>query len=161
MNKTKSYLFAFVLGLLTVIVCLAIGDGIFGVAGTLGDCIYDESGELIEYTVHVRDYTGKIIFWSGLLLFPVILAYWIRPRHTWINLPLFVLSWYVLSAIFGSHGNHYYLAHPARGFISLFDELDPFFVAVFLWLTQLVVLLVVRVMIGIIRKITRGKDTVK
>ena len=161
MNKTKSYLFAFVLGLLTVIVCLAIGDGIFGVAGTLGDCIYDESGELIEYTVHVRDYTGKIIFWSGLLLFPVILAYWIRPRHTWINLPLFVAAWNVLSAIFGSHGNHYYLAHPARGFISLFDELDPFFVAVFLWLTQLIVLLAVRGVIGIIRMITRRKDAVK
>ena len=158
MNKTKSYLFAFVLGLLTVIVCLAIGDGLFGVAGTLGDCIYDESGELIEYTVHVRDYTGKIIFWSGLLLFPVILAYWIRPRHTWINLPLFVLSWYVLSAIFGSHGNHYYLAHPARGFISLFDELDPFFVAVFMWLTQLVVLLVVRLIIKLIRTLTMRKD---
>ena len=48
MNKTKSYLFAFVLGMLSVIVCLAVGDGIFGVAGTLGECIYDESGELIE-----------------------------------------------------------------------------------------------------------------
>ena len=161
MNKTKSYLFAFVLGLLTVIVCLSIGDGLFGVAGTLGDCIYDESGELIEYTVHVRDYTGKIIFWSGLLFLPVILAYRIRPRHTWINLPLFVAAWYVLSAIFGSHGNHYYLAHPARGFISLFDELDPFFVAVFLWLTQLVVLLAVRGVIGIVRMITRRKDAVK
>ena len=158
MNKTKSYLFAFVLGLLTVIVCLAIGDGLFGVAGTLGDCIYDESGELIEYTVHVRDYTGKIIFWSGLLLFPVILAYWIRPRHTWINLPLFVLSWYVLSAIFGSHGNHYYLAHPTRGFISFFEELDPFFVAVFMWLTQLIVLLVVRGIIKIIRKLIMRKE---
>ena len=158
MNKTKSYLFACILGLLTLIVCLAIGDGIFGVAGTLGDCIYDESGELIEYTVHVRDYTGKIIFWSGLLLFPVILAYWIRPRHTWINLPLFVAAWYVLSAIFGSHGNHYYLAHPARGFISFFDELDPFFVAVFMWLTQLVVLLVVRLIIKLIRTLTMRKE---
>ena len=151
MNKTQSYLFAFVLGLLSVIVCLAVGDGLFGVAGTLGDCIYDESGELIEYTVHVKEHTGKIIFWSGLLLFPVILAYWIRPRHTWINLPLLVAAWYVLSAIFGSHGNHYYLAHPARGFISLFDELDPFFVAVFMWLTQLIVLLVVRLIIKLIR----------
>ena len=157
MNKTKSYLFAFVLGLLTVIVCLAIGDGIFGVAGTLGDCIYDESGELIEYTVHVRDYTGKIIFWSGLLLLPVILAYLIRPRHTWINLPLFVLSWYVLSAIFGSHGNHYFLAHPARGFISLFEEFDPFIVAVFMWLTQLIDLLVVRGIVGIIKKLLHRK----
>ena len=157
MNKTKSYLFALILGLLTVIICLAVGDGLIGVAGTLGDCIYDESGELIEYTVHVKDPTGKIIFWSGLLLFPVILAYRIRPRHTWINLPLFVLSWYVLSAIFGSHGNHYYLAHPARGFISLFDELDPFLVAVFMWLTQLIVLLVVRGVIGMIRKIRHRK----
>ena len=161
MNKPKSYLFAFILGLLTVIVCLAVGDGLIGVAGTLGECVYDESGELIEYTVHVRDYTGKIIFWGGLLLLPVIFAYWIRPRHTWINLPLFVAAWYVLSAIFGSHGNHYYLAHPARGFISLFDEFDPIFVAVFMWLTQLFVLLAVRGVIRIIRKITCGKDTVK
>ena len=160
MNKTQSYLFAFLLGLLTVIVCLAIGDGLIGVAGTLGECIYDESGEMIEYTVHVKDPTGKNIFWSGLLLFPVILAYWIRPRHTWINLPLFVAAWYVLSAIFGSHGNHYYLAHPARGFISLFDELDPFMVAVFMWLTQLIVLLMVRGIVGIVRKIIHGKNTV-
>lgn len=159
MNKTKSYLFAFILGLLTVIVCLAIGDGLIGVAGTLGECIYDESGELIEYTVHVKDPTGKIIFWSGLLLFPVILAYWIRPRHMWINLPLFVLSWYVLSAIFGSHGNHYFLAHPARGFVSFFEEFDPFIVAVFMWLTQLIVLLVVRGIIKLIRTLINRKET--
>ena len=159
MSRSKSYLFSFLLGLLTVIICLAIGDGVFGVAGTLGECIYDEAGELIEYTVHVNDPTGKIIFWSGLLLFPVILAYWIRPRHTWINLLLFVLAWYVLSAIFGSHGHHYYLAHPARGFISFFDEFNPFIVAVFMWLTQLIVLLVIRGIIKIIEKIAHRKDT--
>ena len=159
MNKTKSYLFSFLLGILTVIICLAIGDGLIGVAGTLGECVYDESGELIEYTLHVKDPTGKIIFWSGLLLLPVILAYWIRPRYTWINLPLFVLSWYVLSAIFGSHANHYFLAHPARGFISFFEEFDPFIVAVFMWLTQLIVLLVVRGIIKLIRKIKTRKDT--
>jgi len=158
MNKTKSYLFAFVLGLLTVIVCLAIGDGLIGAAGSLGECVYDESGELMEYTVHVKDPTGKIIFRSGLLLFPMIFAYRIRPRHTWINIPLFVLSWYVLSAIFGSHGNHYYLAHPARGFISFFDELDPFIVAIFMWLTQLIVLLAVRMMIKLIRTWTMRRE---
>ena len=159
MNKTKSYLFSFFLGILTVIICLAIGDGLIGVAGTLGECVYDESGELIEYTLHVKDPTGKIIFWSGLLLLPVILAYLIRPRHTWINIPLFVLSWYILSAIFGSHANHYFLAHPARGFISFFEEFDPFIVAVFMWLTQLIVLLVVRGIIKLIRKIKTRKDT--
>ena len=159
MNKTKSYLFSFFLGILTAIICLAIGDGLIGVAGTLGECVYDESGELIEYALHVKDPTGRIIFWSGLLLLPMILAYLIRPRHTWINLPLFVLSWYILSAIFGSHANHYFLAHPARGFISFFEEFDPFIVAIFMWLTQLIVLLVVRGIIKLIRKIRTRKDT--
>lgn len=159
MNKIKSYLFSFLLGILTVIICLAIGDGLIGVAGTLGECVYDESGELIEYALHVKDPTGKIIFWSGLLLLPMILAYLIRPRHTWINLPLFVLSWYILSAIFGSHANHYFLAHLARGFISFFEEFDPFIVAVFMWLTQLIVLLVVKGIIKLIRKIRTRKDT--
>ncbi len=159
MSRSKSYLFAFLLGLLTVIICLAIGDGVFGVVGTLGECVYDESGELIEYTVHVKDPTGKIIFWSGLLLLPVILAYWIRPRHTWINLLLFVVAWYILSAVFGSHGNHYYLAHPARGFISLFDELNPFMVAVFMWLMQLIILFVVRLIIKLIQKMKDRKET--
>ena len=159
MNKTKSYLFSFLLGILTVIICLAIGDGLIGVAGTLGECVYDESGELIEYALHVKDPTGRIIFWSGLLLLPMILAYLIRPRHTWINLPMFVLSWYILSAIFGSHANHYFLAHPARGFISFFEEFDPFIVAVVMWLTQLIVLLVVRGIIKLIRKIRTRKDT--
>lgn len=153
MNKTKSYLFAFILGLLTVLICLAIGDGLIGVAGTLGECIYDEAGELIEYTLHVKAPTGKIIFWCGLLLLPAVFAYWIYPGHTWINLPLFVLSWYILSAIFGSHANHYYLAHPARGFISFFEEFDPFIVAVFMWLTQLIVLLIVRLIEKRIRKL--------
>ena len=159
MNKTKSYLFSFLLGILTIIICLAIGDGLIGVAGTLGECVYDESGELIEYALHVKAPTGRIIFWSGLLLLPMILAYLIRPRHTWINLPLFVLSWYILSAIFGSHANHYFLAHPARGFISFFEEFDPFIVAVFMWLTQLIVLLVVKGIIKLIRKIRTRKDT--
>lgn len=159
MNKIKSYLFAFFLGVFTVIICLAIGDGLIGVAGVLGECIYDESGELIEYAVHVKDHTGKIVFWSGLLLLPVILVRWIRPRHTWINLPLYVLSWYVLSSIFGSHANHYFLAHPARGFISFFEEFDPFITAVFMWLTQLIVLLAARGIIGIIKKIRHRKES--
>ena len=154
MNKTKSYLFAFLLGLLTVIICLAIGDGLIGVAGTIE---YIESEHV--YRLYINDPTGKIIFWCGLLFLPGFLAYWICPRHTWINLPLFVLSWYVLSAVLGSDSNHYYLAHPPRGFMSFFEEFDPFIVAVFMWLTQLIVLLVVRGIISLIRTLINRKET--
>jgi len=151
MDKTKSYLFAFLLGLLTVIVCLGIGDGFIGVAGTLDECEYNEYGELISYTLHIKDNTGKIIFWCGLLLLPIVFAYWVHPAHIWINIPVFILSWYFLSDIFGSHANHYFLAHPARGFISLFEEFDPFIVAVFMWFIQFIVLLIIRLSLKLIR----------
>jgi len=157
MRTAKSYFSAFLLGILTVIICLAVGDGLIGVAGTLGECIYDESGELIEYALHVRDSTGRIVFWSGLLLLPVLLSFWIRPGHTWINLPLYVLAWYILSALFGSHANHYFLAHPARGLFSLFAEFAPVQTAVFLWLTQLIVLLAAGGMGRLVRMIMEKK----
>lgn len=147
----KSYLFSFLLGLFTVIICLAIGDGVFGVEGTIKYA--ENAGGEYTYQLHIDDPTGRIIFWGGLLFLPMFFSKHIRPRHTWINLPMFVVAWYILSAVFGPHANHYFLAHPARGFIRFFEEFDPFVVSVFLWLTQLIVLLAERGIIGIIRKI--------
>jgi len=65
----------------------------------------------------------------------------------------------MLSAVFGSDSNHYYLAHPPRGFMRFYEEFDPFVVAVFMWLTQLIVLLVVRGIIKLIRTLINRKDT--
>jgi len=40
-----------------------------------------------------------------------------------------------------------------------YEEFDPFVVAVFMWLTQLIVLLVVRGIIKLIRTLINRKDT--
>ncbi len=107
------------------------------------------------YQLHINDPTGRFVFWSGLLILPIVFSKFTSGRYTWINLPLFVIAWYILSAIFGSHANHRCLDHPPQGFISFFEEFDPFVVAVFMWLTQLIVLLIVR---GIIKRIRKSKD---
>ncbi len=90
-HKAKSYLMAFLLGLLTVIICLAVADGMIGVAGTIGECEYNEQGELVSFALHVKDPTGRIIFWCGLLILPVLFSCAVHPRHTWIHLPLYLL----------------------------------------------------------------------
>ncbi len=158
-KKTSTYPFALLLGLCTVIVCLLIADGLIGVEGTIGNPEWNDEGELIAYTLHVRDSTGRIIFRLGLFLLPILFACRVRPGQTWINLPLFVLSWYVLSALFGSHANHRYLAHPPQGFISIGEGLAPFTTAVFLWLTELLILLAVRGLLRLFYKIKTRRQT--
>lgn len=139
----KSYLLSLLLGLLTVIVCLAIADGMIGVAGTIGDYTEDEFGN-VEFTLHVKDPTGRIVFGAGLILLPLIFGWFISPKHTWVNLLLYPAAWYVLSAIFGSQVNHSFLAHPAGGFVDFFSELTPIFTTLYLWLSQFFILLAVR-----------------
>lgn len=161
MNKTKSYLFALLLGMLTVFVCLAVADGMLGIEGTIQNYVESSTGE-ITYELHVRDARGRIIFWGGLLILPMLFAPKVLPQRTWINLPLFAGSWYVLSAVFGSHANHRFLAHPARGFISFYEELDPFILAVFLWLVQLVILIAARAVIKVcLRRISAEKKQIR
>ena len=152
----RSYLLSTLLGLLTVIVCLAIADGMIGVEGTIGEYQEDEFGN-VEFTLHVKDPTGRIIFWSGLLLLPLIFGWFISPGHTWVNLPLYLIAWYVLSAIFGSQVNHRFLAHPSRGFIDFFSELDPFFATLYLWIIQLIILLAVKGLQYLLHKNKAGK----
>lgn len=152
----RSYLLSTLLGLLTVIVCLAIADGMIGVEGTIGEYQEDEFGN-VEFTLHVKDPTGRIIFWSGLLLLPLIFGWFISPGHTWVNLPLYLIAWYVLSAIFGSQVNHRFLAHPSRGFIDFFSELDPFFTTLHLWIIQLIILLAVKGLQYLLHKNKAGK----
>lgn len=154
----KSYLLSLLLGLLTVIVCLAIADGMIGVIGTIGDYTEDEFGN-VEFTLHVKDPTGRIIFGAGLILLPLIFGWFISPKHTWVNLLLYLLAWYALSAIFGSQVNHRFLAHPSTGFIDFFSEFTPFFTTLYLWVNQLVILLAVKLGQYILRKIKARRQS--
>ena len=68
-NKMKQgYLFAFIIGLLTVLVCMVVADGLIGIEGTIHDYIEYEDGHH-EFALKVSDPTGRIISGSDCFAF--------------------------------------------------------------------------------------------
>lgn len=154
-NKRKQgYLYAVILGLLTVLVCMVIADGFIGIEGTIHDYIEYEDGTH-EFMLKVSDPTGRIIFWTGLLFLPVLFSLKTKVNYTWINLPLYMAAWYICYAIFGESVKHRYLAHPAQGFISFGNEFTSVITTLFFWIVQALVLLAVHFINYIISKFVK------
>lgn len=151
-NKTvQGYVYAVIMGLLTSIICLAIADGWIGVAGTIKD-FEDLGNGYHTFTLSTSDPTGRYIFWIGLLGLPVLFASKVKVKYTWVNLPIYLVVWYICSGIFGDSPNHQYLAHPARGWLTIGEGLEPFSVMIMLWLVQAIVLWAIAFLCFVIRK---------
>ncbi|MBP3616996.1 MAG: hypothetical protein J6J38_03065 [Lachnospiraceae bacterium] len=138
-KKMQGYMYAVIMGLLTAIICLVIADGLVGVAGTIKD-FKDLGNGYHEFTLSTSDPTGRYIFWIGLLGLPVLFASKVKVKYTWVNLPIYLLAWYICSGIFGESPKHRYLAHPAKGWITIGEGLEPFSVMIMMWLVQAIVL---------------------
>jgi len=152
-NKRKQgYLFAFIIGLLTVLVCMVVADGLIGIEGTIHDYIEYEDGTH-EFALKVSDPTGRIIFRLGLFGIPVLFSLKTKVKYTWINLPLYMAAWYICYFIFGESVKHRYLAHPAQGFISFGNEFTSITTTLAFWIVQAIILLIVHFLLFIIRKI--------
>ena len=152
-NKRKQgYLYAIIMGLLTVLVCMVIADGLIGIEGTIHDYIEYEDGHH-EFTLKVSDPTGRIIFRIGLFCIPVLVAWKTKVKYTWINLPLYMAAWYICCFVFGESVKHRYLAHPAQGFISFGNEFTSITTTLMFWIVQAIVLWLITFLCFIIRKI--------
>lgn len=138
-KKMQGYMYAVIMGLLTAIICLVIADGLVGVAGTIKD-FKDLGNGYHEFTLSTSDPTGRYIFWVGLLGLPVLFASKVKVKYTWVNLLIYLLAWYICSGIFGESPKHRYLAHPAKGWITIGEGLEPFSVMIMMWLVQAIVL---------------------
>ena len=138
-NRTQGYIYATIMGVLTAIICLAIADGCIGVAGTIKD-FEDLGNGYHTFTLSTSDPTGRYIFWIVLLVLPVLFAGKVRVRYTWANLLIYLLAWYICSGIFGESPKHQYLAHPARGWLTIGEGLEPFSVMIMMWFVQAIVL---------------------
>lgn len=152
-NKRKQgYIYAIILGLLTILVCLVIADGCVGIAGTIRDYKEFADGHH-EFTLVTSNPTGRIIFWMGLLVLPLLFSGKTKVRYTWVNLPLYLAAWYVCLWIFGESVKHRYLAHPAQGFISFGDGFVSIGTTLLLWFVQAIVLWIMTLVRFIFRKI--------
>jgi len=90
--KARTLLWTIVYGLLTVIVCLLIADGLIGVEGTIENYRELPDGSY-EYMLNVTNRTGLIVFNVGLFLLPILFAAKVRPFYTFIHLPMFIAAW--------------------------------------------------------------------
>ena len=157
-KKVQGYVYAVIMGLLTSIICLAIADGWIGVAGTIKD-FEDLGNGYHTFTLSTSDPTGRYIFWIGLLGLPVLFASKVKVKYTCVNLPIYLLAWYICSGIFGDSPKHQYLAHPARGWLTIGEGLEPFSVMIMLWLVQAIVLWAIAFLGFVIQKLkNRSKE---
>ena len=151
-KEGQGYVYAVIMGLLTTIICLVIADGLIGVAGTIQD-FEDLGNGYHTFTLSSSDPTGRYIFWIGLIGLPVLFACKVKVKYTWVNLPIYLMAWYICSGIFGESPNHQYLAHPARGWLTIGEGLEPFSVMIMLWLVQAIVLWAIAFLCFVIQKL--------
>ena len=84
----KQLSFAFLLGILTILCCLILADGIIGM-----DAWYFYARDLVILP-------GRIVFWIFIIGLPVVFSKWTRPVYTLINLPLFYSLYFPVKACF-------------------------------------------------------------
>ena len=158
-KKVQGYVYAVIMGLLTAIICLAIADGWIGVEGTIQD-FEDLGNGYHSFTLATSDSTGRYVFWIGLLSLPALFARKMKVKYTWVNLPIYLLAWYICSGIFGDSPKHRYLAQPASGWLTIGEGLEPFSVTIMLWFVQAIVIWAIAFLCFVIRKIKRKSEEV-
>ena len=120
MKDGKKYLTAFLMAVLILIFCVAIADGVFGIRGkVIGD---GPDG----YTVQTSDKTGLSLFWVSLILIVGIFASKTGVLHQLICYPVYIGGYYLLSAVFGSKMNHYFLKHASTAWLDISIGPDGF-----------------------------------
>ncbi len=102
-HHEKSIALALVMGLLTMIFCLVIADGLLGIQGSRVD-----NGDGTGY-LDTDVKTGAIVFWIFLIGLPLVVAKWVRWVHTIPNLLLYFVVYFPVCYHFGSSIFHTFL----------------------------------------------------
>jgi len=98
----QGVLWALLMGVLTVLFCLVLADGVLHMNGWSGG----------QNTL-----PGRIVFWVFLVGLPLLFWKKVQWRHTLINLALYFLLYFPVSAFFGGHHDHTFL-EDLGGFIA-------------------------------------------
>ena len=157
LNETyKPWIRAVVMGILTVVFCLVIADGILGTDGhmlTRGPLF---SNEPFAGTYDPNDGTGLVFFWVSILAITALFVLRLPWRYTWVNLVLYFVLWFPVSAAFGNSPQHTYLDKTTSAFLTIGPDLSflrPIVSAVWFWLIQSTVYLVFHTGAILLRKV--------
>ena len=139
MNATKwkkEAIFAVIMGILTVLLCLVVADGMIGMD-------YPPARKHIEYM-------GAAIFWIGIIALPLIFHKWAKWRYTLLNLPLYFLLYFPIYDVFGLKHEHLFL--DSGGFLPLATFWGAIMAAVVFWSLQSLVYLIVNIIFYAIKR---------
>lgn len=136
----RTLFYNFIMGILTVLVSLAVADGVFGLSQLPADA--------------GRELVGEVFLWVGLILLPLLFRKKIKWMCTLLNLPLYFLLYFPVYDFFGVR--HYHKFLESGGFIGS-PPLNAALVAVSFWGIQSIVLLICGLISCLVKKLKNSK----
>lgn len=127
----KNVLWALLMGLITIILCLFVAERILGVSGFVKSVSYLESGD-IQFTIIPHIKNGLWFRRVFLVVIPLLFVSKVRWRYTWVNLFLFIGLYFPLKALAGQWPVMGYLGDNS-GILALPQIVNPFIMAFHFW----------------------------
>ena len=132
-NRMMSIVYTIIMGLLTILLCLVVADGEFGLNPP-----------------PARSHMGIIVYWASIIVLPLLFYKRVSWRYTLLNLPLYFVLYFPVHRLYSNKLTSMFLdtggfiAFPAWGYAIL--------VAVIFWGTQSTVYLITNIIFYVIRK---------
>ena len=121
MKREGRLLYAIIMGILTMIFCLAISDGVLGMY----------SYHTVQYISNVAH--AYVVFTLFLIGLPLVFIKKVKWKDTFVNLALYFVLYFPIDMVFGNSRNHLFLG---TGGIDFPIVIHAVFVAVLFWILQ-------------------------
>ena len=132
MKKTTRFLYAILLGIATLFFCVILSDGILNMR---------------------QNAVGVIIFWVSIVSLPIVAKKYVKWLYTLINLPLYFVLYFPISAYQWNGGGRYFFQN--GGFIAFPNWVNALLTAFILWVLESVVYTIV----SLIHRLYKGSKT--
>lgn len=124
LERLRPFLWAALMGALTMFFCLYVADGIFNA----------QASYPIWWTKNLPKQASQIIFFVFIIGLPLLFWKKVKWRHTLVNLPLYYGLYILIYHICGLNHGYYFLN--SGGFISFGPEFNGAIIAPMFWIIQ-------------------------
>ena len=129
----KKWLWAGVMGILTILLCLIVSDDLLGLNSP-----------------PARSQIGHYVFWVSLIGLPLLFYKFVSWRYTLLNIPLYFLLYFPIYELCGLKHTHLFLQ--TSGFISFPVWFGAILVTACFWGIQSLVYLICHVVFHLLKK---------
>ena len=132
-NRLISIVYTIIMGILTILLCLVVADGEFGLNPP-----------------PARSHMGIVVYWVSIIVLPLLFYKCVPWRYTFLNLLLYFVLYFPVHELYSNNLTSMFL--DTGGFIAFPVWWYAALVSVVFWGTQSIVYLITNVISYIIRK---------